>query len=155
HRLTILRHLNYKGVRWADCVVQDSLKHALRVGLAIVAFFCLSFSLYAQTVGSLATISGTVFDPDKNVVPNAGVSVKNDLTAAVRTTVTGPDGQFSVTQVPVGTYTIEVSSPGFTTARSSGLELSANGLENIRIALSLASVSQEVIVSEFLPLAAT
>src|SRR5438128_11771064 len=44
---------------------------------------------------------------------------------------------------------------GFTTARSTGLQLAANGLENISISLSVARINEEVTVSEFLPLAAT
>ncbi len=132
-----------------------SVKLLLLSGLCIAVFASITSSASAQTAGSLATISGTVFDPDKTVVPNAGVSIKNELTGIFRTTTTGADGHFSVGNLPVGTYTIEVSSPGFTTARSSGRELAANGLENITITLSIASISQEVTVAEFLPLAAT
>src|SRR5262249_24507215 len=136
-------------------MVYRKLKRALLLALISVLLSSLAISLHAQTAGSLATISGRVLDPDKTVVPNAGVSVKNDLTGAVRSTTTGADGHFEVGSLPVGTYTIEVSSPGFTTARSAGLELAANGLENIAISLTLASISQEVVVSEFMPLAAT
>jgi len=111
--------------------------------------------LHAQTTGNFATISGVVVDPDGNVVPNAAVSVKNDLTTATRSTATGPDGRFSVPTLAVGAYTIEVSAPSFAPARSTGLQLAANGLENISIALSIAKITEEVTVSEFVPLAAT
>jgi len=96
-----------------------------------------------------------VLDPAGKVVPDAAVVVTNDLTAIVRSVTTSAEGRFSVTALPVGTYSIEVSSPGFTTARSTGLQLAANGLENISIALSVARINEEVTVSEFLPLAAT
>ncbi|SRR6266446_4392062 len=114
-----------------------------------------SNSALAQTVGSSATISGVVLDPAGKVVPDAAVVVTNDLTAIVRSVTTSAEDRFSVTALPVGTYSIEVSSPGFTTARSTGLQLAANGLENISIALSVARINEEVTVSEFLPLAAT
>jgi len=114
-----------------------------------------SNAVCAQTVGSSATISGVVLDPAGKVVPDAAVVVTNDLTAIVRSVTTSAEGRFSVTALPVGTYSIEVSSPGFTTARSTGLQLAANGLENISIALSVARINEEVTVSEFLPLAAT
>src|SRR5262245_28146483 len=113
-------------------------KQSLKLILCVIVLTLLVTSLQAQTAGSLATISGRVLDPDKTVVTNASVSVKNDLTGAVRSTTTGPDGHFEVGSLPVGTYTIEVSSPGFTTARSAGLELAANGLENITISLTIA-----------------
>src|SRR5262245_21162232 len=126
------------------------------LGIAIVALWVTAFlPLQAQTTGNFATISGVVVDPDGNVVPNAAVSVKNDLTTATRTATTGPDGRFSVPTLAVGAYTIEVSAPGFAPARSTGLQLAANGLENISIALSIAKITEEVTVSEFVPLAAT
>jgi len=109
----------------------------------------------AQTVGTLATISGTVLDPDGKVVPDATVIVTNNLNSIARTVVTDPEGRFAAPALAVGTYTIEVTSPGFAPARSTGLQLAANGLENISISLSVASISEEVTVSDFLPLAAT
>src|SRR5262249_19308445 len=114
-----------------------------------------SLGLHAQTAGSFATISGTVVDPDGNVIENADVAVRNDLTRVVHSTKTSAEGRFSVMALPVGTYTIEVSAPGFTSARSSGLQLAANGLENISISLSIAKVTEEVTVAEFVPVAAT
>src|SRR5215475_9195636 len=111
--------------------------------------------LLAQTPGNSATISGTVLDPAGMAVPNAGVSVKNEVTGTVHGATTSDEGRFSVNGLPVGSYTIEVAAPGFATARSTGLQLGANGLENISISLTVAGISQEVIVSEFFPLAAT
>src|SRR5215510_8708334 len=131
------------------------MRAAVIVGSCLWCCVFLSTPLMAQTAGSFATISGTVLDPGGNVVPNADVNVKNDLTGVVRSTTTGTDGRFSISSLPVGTYTLEVSTPGFTTARSSGLQLAANGLENISISLNIAAVREEVTVSDFLPVAAT
>src|SRR5215467_6294726 len=125
------------------------------VGCAVLLLVAASFPLRAQTTGSFATISGSVVDPDGKVVPNAAVSAKNDLTGAVRSTTSDAEGRFSVAALAVGTYTLEVSAPGFATARNASLQLAANGLENISISLSIATVREEVIVSEFNPLAAT
>ena len=131
-----------------------SRRHKIVAGLFLVLVF-MATALQAQTAGSLATISGTVLDPEGKIVPLASVSIKNDVTGFTREAQTGPEGRFSVAGVPVGIYTIEVTSPGFAKARSAGLELSANGLENISISMTVAGVSEEVTVSEFLPLAAT
>jgi iron complex outermembrane receptor protein len=89
------------------------------------------------------------------VVPGATVSIKNDLTGVVTTASSNETGRFSASGLLVGTYTIEVAVPGFNTARSSGLQLNASGLENVDIPLTVAAVAQEVTVSEFVPLAAT
>jgi iron complex outermembrane receptor protein len=115
----------------------------------------ISLQVQAQTSGSFATISGTVVDPEGKVVPGAAVSIKNDLNGIDHAVITGADGRFSVPNLQIGPYTIEVTAPGFAKARSAGLNLAGNGLENISIGLSVAAVSQEVTVNEFLPLAAT
>src|SRR5262249_26538612 len=83
------------------------------------------------------------------------VSIKNDVTSETRAAQTDALGRFSLPTLPVGIYTLEVTAPGFAKARSANLQLTANGLENISISLNVASVSEEVTVSEFLPLAAT
>src|SRR5689334_3752775 len=126
---------------------------------SIAVFLCVfvlgSGNLRAQIVGSSATISGSVIDPDGKIVPAAVVSISNDTTGETRTVQTDAVGRFSLPALPVGIYTLEVTAPGFAKARSANLQLTANGLENISISLNIASVSEEVTVSEFLPLAAT
>src|ERR1051326_58683 len=125
--------------------------------VAPCVFFCIPCSprVQAQTIGSTGTISGRVLDPSGTVVPAAAVSIKNDLTGVVTTASTDATGRFSAPGLAVGAYTIEVAVPGFTPARSSGLQLTASGLENVDIPLTVAPVTSEVTVSEFVPLAAT
>src|SRR5262245_13347334 len=103
------------------------------VGCEVLLLIARPLHLRAQTAGSFATISGAVVDPEGKVVPDAAVNAKNDLNGAVRSTTTDAEGRFSVTSLAVGTYTLEVSAPGFATARSTSLQLAANGLENISI----------------------
>ena len=114
------------------------MREALKLWSRSFVVMCLVLMLgspltHAQTAGSTATISGKILDPDGQIVPNATVTAKNDLTGLTRSVKTGPDGRFSVGGLPVGNYTIEVAAEGFTTARSAGLQLAANGLENTSI----------------------
>src|SRR5215470_11204334 len=134
--------------------MRDWWDRILAVAVCMLLVLTFAIPLKAQTIGSSATISGTVQDPTGIVVPAATVIIKNDLTGVVTTVATDSSGRFSVSGLIVGTYTVEVSLPGFTTARSAGLRLAANGLENVDITLSVAPVNQEVTVSEFVPLAA-
>jgi iron complex outermembrane receptor protein len=133
----------------------DLLQRALAVGGCVLLCIACSLQLQAQTIGSTATISGRVLDQSGTVVSGAAVTIKNDLTGVVTTASADSTGRFSVPGLAVGTYTIEVALPGFKTARSSGLQVTASGIENVDITLSIAPVSQEVTVSEFVPLAAT
>jgi iron complex outermembrane receptor protein len=133
----------------------DFLNRTFAIGGCVLLCIACSAQLQAQTIGSAGTISGRVLDPSGTVVPGGTVSIKNDLTGVVTTASTDAMGRFSAPGLPVGNYTIEVGVPGFKTARSSGLLLTASGLENVDIPLSVAPVTTEVTVSEFVPLAAT
>src|SRR6516164_4303975 len=134
--------------------MRNYFKRMLVGSVFILLCVAISLPVQAQTLGSTGTISGRVLDQSGTVIPAATVSIKNDLTGATTTAPTDATGRFSTT-LPVGTYTLEVVVPGFRTARSTGLPLGANGLENLDITLQVAPVNQEVTVSEFVPLAAT
>ena len=55
----------------------------------------------AQT--STGTISGTVLDPQKSIVPGATVTVINEATNDARVAVTDEQGNFQVTNLQPGT----------------------------------------------------
>lgn len=136
-------------------MVRDYLKRVFTISVLGLCCAVLSVQLQAQTIGSTATISGRVLDPSNTVIPGASVTIKNDLSGVVTTVVSDAMGRFSAPGLAVGSYTIEVVLPGFKTARSTGLLVTASGLENVDISLAVAPVNQEVTVSEFVPLAAT
>ncbi len=61
---------------------------------AFVAVVGGSAAAFAQ--GGSSTISGTVFDQDKAVLPGVTVTVTNEATGISRDTVTGPEGLFVI-----------------------------------------------------------
>ena len=67
--------------------------------------------LRAQVVGG--TISGTVSDPTGALIPNAQVIVHNEDTGTQRTLTTNNSGAYSAPSIPVGTYKVTVTAPGF------------------------------------------
>src|SRR5262245_33019028 len=132
--------------------MRDLWDRVIAVSVCIFVILACSTPLHAQTIGSLGTITGRILDQTGIAVPGATVSIKNDLSGAVTTASSDAMGRFSVPALQVGTYTVEVALPGFQTARSSGLLLTASGLENVDVTLKVAAVNQEVTVSEFVPL---
>ena len=71
----------------------------------------LSTSVYAATTGSL---TGTVFDIDGTVLPGAAVEVTSpSLISGVLHTVSGADGRFRFSLLPVGAYSVKASMTGF------------------------------------------
>ncbi len=84
-------------------------------GVLCVAFcfFVLNTSLFAQSESGSASLEGTVRDQNGAVIRGANVMVKNTETGLERTVTSNGEGSFSVTVLPVGTYTVTTSANGF------------------------------------------
>ncbi len=89
----------------------------------------LLFSLAASGVAlsqvdeSTGTIRGTVFDATGAVLPGAVVTATNPATGVVRSTVTGPNGQYLLPQLNPATYQLQASAPGFEKERANEVVL--------------------------------
>jgi hypothetical protein len=100
--------------------------------------FLLTLACASAAFGQIrsATLTGAVTDPTKAVVPGATVIVTNQDTNAKNELVTGEAGLFTATYLPAGTYSVEVSLPGFATFRRTGITL--NTAETVRVVVELA-----------------
>ena len=76
---------------------------------------------WAQT--STAQINGTVRDQSGAVLPGADVTATQVATGAKRSAVTNETGSYTLTNLPIGPYTLEVALPGFRTYVQSGIVL--------------------------------
>jgi iron complex outermembrane receptor protein len=110
--------------------------------------------LTAQQSTDGATVAGTVFDQAGKPIQAAAVTVKNEATASPRMVTTDSEGHFSVSGIPAGAYTIEVTSPGFARYSRGGVQLSAARAEDIPITLSVEALAQTVTVEETVSVAA-
>src|SRR5437660_8792946 len=79
---------------------------------------------FAQT--SMGRISGTVTDASNASITDAKVTVTNVDTRASRTAASDASGSYTVTNLPIGNYTVEVAKQGFKTSSHSGVGLSAD-----------------------------
>src|SRR4051794_40524598 len=112
------------------------------------AFLCLlAFSLPTLAQTSFGRISGTVTDPAGAVLSNAPVVLTNAETQAKRSVNTNESGFYSATNLPIGTYTVEVQQTGFRKQQRSGIQVSADARLTVDFSLQLGDVSQSVEVT--------
>ena len=99
----------------------------------------------AQT--STGTISGTVLDPQKSIVPGATVTVTNEATSDARVGVTDDQGNFQVTNLQPGTYTARIELASFRVFERKSIVLSAGERLSIgTISLEVGSLGETVTV---------
>lgn len=128
--------------------MQNEFRSVIAIGiLALLP----AIALKAQQTG---TITGTITDQVGKAIPNAAVEVRNDLTGASRTAVSDDNGKFSVPDLPVGTYSIVVSSPGFALTTRSGGNIAAGATLDVTIPMSVQTLTTSVTVNETILMAA-
>ena len=93
-------------------------KTASAVALLLVFILLASTGFAQQLTG---TLSATVTDAAGAVVPNAKVTMKNDQSGDVRTTVSNGSGYFTVTAVQPGSYSVTIEAAGFKSWQQTGI----------------------------------
>jgi hypothetical protein len=114
--------------------------------IACLAMFALvsSLCLSQQLTG---TLTGTTTDSAGAVVANAKVTMKNDLSGDMRTTLSNGTGYFAVTAIQPGTYTVSVTAPGFKQWQQSGIVFAQGDnrtLPNIMLQVGAANETIEI-----------
>jgi hypothetical protein len=100
--------------------------------------------LFAQG-GASGAIGGVVQDASGAVIANAKVSVKNEATGeAVRQATTDSSGLFVATLLPVGTYSVEVTAPGFPVTTFPGVVVVITETTRMTAVLKVNTVKQVV-----------
>jgi hypothetical protein len=95
-----------------------SIRHSVAVGVFIACFSGLAL---AQG-GATGAITGTVQDTLGAVLSGAKVDIVSEATGqAERHLTTDSSGNFNATLLPVSSYTVQVSAPGFATTKFPGI----------------------------------
>jgi hypothetical protein len=102
-----------------------------------------------------ATVTGTVTDPQKAVIPGATVVVTNEGTGVSTETVTTDAGLFTVPLLPAGRYTVTVALSGFATFKRSGIVVEATETVRVPVELTVSTLGETVDVSAEAPLLQT
>src|SRR3984893_15378739 len=92
-------------------------------------------------------INGIVTDQSGAVVLGAEIRATNEATSLSYVTASSNAGEFSFQDLPLGNYTIVVSSTGFQTVRIDTVRVSAGAIYTLPVKLSVAQASSTVEVS--------
>src|SRR5690349_5145837 len=114
---------------------------ALRILLVVFAFTAMPLAAAAQQTES--RITGRVLDPSQAALPGVTVTVTSKATAAVRSDVTGIDGNYSITNLAPGVYEVRIELSGFA-PKTRDVVLGVGQSEKVEVALSVAAVQEQV-----------
>ena len=129
-----------------------NIHHAIHVLLLLLcAFLGVSIPAFAQV--DRATIAGTVKDVTSGVLPGADVVVRSVATGAIRTVVSEASGAYRVAGLSPGVYVVEISFPGFNSARVADVQLRVAETRTIDVTLQVAAAETVVDVREVAPIA--
>jgi hypothetical protein len=113
----------------------------------------LTLPLLAQS--DRGTITGTVSDPAGAVVASAALQARNVENGAIYEAASTATGNYTLAQLPAGTYELTVTVPGFKKFVRQGLGVQVAQVMRIDIALEVGSASESVTVTEAAPLLKT
>jgi len=132
------------------------------VMLAKVAIFAATLSLsagfnatmpaaFAQSA-TAGAIVGTVTDSNGALLPNATVTAKSADTGIARTSKSNAKGEFRLSDMPPGTYTVTFVADGFKTEQEDAVAVTVGGLATVSPKLQVGAVADKVEVSGESPL---
>ena len=112
---------------------------------ALVLFF-VALALFAQT--DRGTITGTIIDPAGAVVANAAIEARNTGTGATHPVASSATGNYTIPNLPTGTYELSVTVPGFKKLVRAGLVVQAAQTIRVDGTLEVGSATESVTVTE-------
>jgi Carboxypeptidase regulatory-like domain/TonB dependent receptor len=112
----------------------------------LVLLLILSLSLNASVFAQVTTgdITGRVLDPQGAVVVGATVTARNTATGLTRTATTNDGGEYTITQLPPGTYEVTVEAQGFSKAIQKDFELNVGTKPTLNFDLKAGGVAESV-----------
>ncbi|MCI0418476.1 MAG: carboxypeptidase-like regulatory domain-containing protein, partial [Acidobacteria bacterium] len=102
-------------------------------------------ALYAQM--GRASITGIVSDSSGAIVPGVAVTATQTGTQVTTETTTNDVGNYTISALPIGQYSISFTKPGFKIHSRTGLDLGSGQVARIDVTLDVGEVSDQVTVT--------
>ncbi len=115
-------------------------------GLFLTALFCPMFAPMAFGQGGNGTITGTITDPTGLAIAGATIQAKNAETGAAYTAASTASGNYSILNLPVGTYALSATVSGFKTYTHTNLVIAAAQTLRQDISLEVGATTESITV---------
>ena len=93
-----------------------------------------------------ATLEGNVADAKGGLIGKATIIVRNDATGRIKTSTADPMGHFSLAGLPIGTYTVDASAPGFSETSVKNIHVAADHADAVSLTLQIGGTTSDVTV---------
>ena len=120
-------------------------KRVLTLATTFLLVLILAGPISAQTFRG--SILGTVTDANDAVVPAATVTARNVATGIERSAVTDEFGNYSISELQIGSYQVTVSKSGFQTLITNEVNVEVAGERRVDAKLAVAGTSDEVVIA--------
>jgi hypothetical protein len=109
--------------------------------------------LLPSVVHAQTTIAGTIRDASGAVLPGVTVEATSPvLIEKVRSATTDGTGQYRITELLPGTYTVTISLAGFTTVKREGVEVTGAGVITLNADLRVGDIQETITVTGETPI---
>jgi hypothetical protein len=123
----------------ALCMMSNRLLKVL-IWVAVVLF---TAQVNAQEAGT-GNIQGTISDSTGSVVPNAALTLTEASTSVQHKTQSDSSGVYAFSNMPVGTYSLNVTAPGFERYLGTGNVLEVGSSIAINVTMTVGTVNEQV-----------
>jgi hypothetical protein len=135
---------------WVHNSWRDLMRHLI-VPLLLTLILVLAHSVLVAQVES-GKVVGSIRDASGALLPGARITVTNIDTNAFRSAVATNNGEYVLTELQPGTYTLVAEQEGFKKAVQAAVRLNVNQVVRVDFVLSVGSINETVTVTAAEPL---
>ena len=127
--------------------VLSGKRAVIRIRWSCMAALILIASAPASAQLLQGTIDGNVTDVSNAAIAQAKIMATNQDTNFSRETATNSSGEYSLTDLPPGPYTLTVSAPGFQTSKRTGVVVTVQTVTRANVSLGIGQLTETVTVA--------